>query len=104
MSGRFRGILKALKYAPRTPCILFLSFIFIYNVWQPITLTSWSVSLHTGTSYYTVCFCFSHQSTVCFKVTLLLWVAQPFAHRAQFIFKTPSSVSLPLQGKIVEVY
>ena len=114
MSGRFRGILKALNYAPRTPCILFLSFIFIYNVWQPITLTSWYVSLHTGTSYYTVCFCFSHrstvcfcfshQSTVCFEVILLLWVAQPFVHKAQFIFKTPSSVSLPVQGKIVEVY
>ena len=54
--------------------------------------------------YYTVCFCFSHQITVCFEVALLLWVAQPFAHKAQFIFKTPSSVSRPLQGKMVEVY
>lgn len=54
--------------------------------------------------YYTVCFYFSHQSTVCFEVALLLWVAQPFAHKAQFVFKTPCSVPLPLQGKIVEVY
>lgn len=54
MSGRFRGSLQALN-APRIPRILFLSLIFIYNVWQPITFTSWYVSLHTGTSYVLYC-------------------------------------------------
>lgn len=55
MSGRFRGSLQALN-APRIPRILFLSLIFIYNVWQPITFTSWYVSLHTQVllMYYTV--------------------------------------------------
>ena len=55
MSGRFRGSLQALNYAPRIPRILLLSLIFIYNVWQTITFTSWYVSLHTGTSYVLYC-------------------------------------------------
>lgn len=54
MSGRFRGSRQALN-APRIPRILFLSLIFIYNVWQPITFTSWYVSLHTDTSYVLYC-------------------------------------------------
>lgn len=55
MSGRFRGSLQALNYAPRIPRILLLSLIFIYNVLQTITFTSWYVSLHTGTSYVLYC-------------------------------------------------
>ena len=99
MSGRFRGSLKALN-APRIPRIL--SLIFIYNVWQPITFTSWYVSLHTGTSYVLYCpFNVSVTKVLSVLKSLFCSVAQPFAHKAQFIFKTPSSVSRPLQGKIV---
>ena len=105
MSGRFRGSLQALNYAPRIPRILLLSLIFIYSVLQTITFTSWYVSVHTGTSYVLYCpFIVSVTKVLSVLKSLFCSVAQPFAHKAQLIFKTPSSVSRPLQGKIVEVY